>query len=172
MRRVSLVVLAILVLLVSVPYLSAQESEGDKASPKLEGNTIVGKVIKKGGQEKILRDTSNVGPGSTLEYKMEYKNIGDAPAYNPTLVNRIPQGTVYLQDSEESDAQFEVKFSADSGKTYSKKPMRKIKNKEGEIVSQKPIPPKEFTHIKWRIDGKIEVEEEVTFKYRVKVLKK
>lgn len=172
MNQVISVVLAVLLVMISIPSLVAQEAEGDKPSPKLVGNTIVGRVIKEEGEEKVIKDTSDIGPGSVLEYKMKYRNVGDAPAYNPALVNQIPKEAIYLKGSEQSETEFEIKFSADNGKTYSKKPMRKIKNKEGEIVTKKPIPPKEFTHIKWEINEKIEVGKGVSFKYRVRILKK
>lgn len=105
------------------------------------------------GREKVQRvPASDIGPGETIIYTIDYKNAGDEPATNVVVDNPIAAETSFVPGSATGEGA-QIVFSIDGGKTYNKPPQLTyevpgLDGKPEKVVAT----PDEYTHIRWIIE--------------------
>ena len=123
------------------------------AAPKVELSISVEKsiVVEENG-EKVTKQVAatEVTPGETLTYTINYVNSGDESATNVAIVDPFPEGSSYITGSASMTG--ELTFSIDNGKTYKKPSLLTytVKNSSG-AQEQKVASPEEYTHVRWLI---------------------
>ncbi len=103
-------------------------------------------------------------PGDTLRYIITASNVGDDEMREPTIVDPIPPGVVYVPQSVTGDPAV-ITFSLDQGNYFQEwPPVKLVTDENGEVV-EKPAPVEDITHIRWEIQDILAPGEsrEVTF---------
>ena len=106
-------------------------------------------VVENGKQVKKRVAAVDQASGEVIIYTISYRNEGKEAATNVVLDNKIPDGTVYVNDSSKA-AGAETLFSVDNGKTY-KQPASltyEITDKDGKKQQVKATP-EQYTDIRW-----------------------
>ncbi len=160
----SLCLAGVLVLLAAASW--AQQA------PKLDLKTTVEKEVRvqRGGQWVTERSpVEKTSPGDLLVYTITYQNAGTTDAVDAVIVNPIPRGVVYRPDTAEGqDA--EITFSIDNSRTWHKPPIMVPVKKPDGTVEMRPVPPEQYTHIRWIVKRPIPPGQsgQVSFKSTVK----
>jgi uncharacterized repeat protein (TIGR01451 family) len=112
---------------------------------------------------------ATVMPGDILRFNINGINRGNGPARNLVLAQPIPKGTVYVANSAKLlEATAEVQFSIDDGKTFSRQPMVKVRQPNGQMVDQ-PAPIESYTHLQLRVPQPLAPNATVRGEYQLKV---
>ncbi len=112
---------------------------------------------------------ASVMPGDLLRFNINGINRGNGPARNLVLAQPSPKGTVYIANSAKLlDSNAEVQFSIDSGKTFSRQPMVKVRQPNGQMVDQ-PASIESYTHLQLRVPQPLAPNATVRGEYQVKV---
>ncbi len=123
-----------------------------KPNVKIKIEALKQVVVEENGKKVVKRvPAKEAKPGDTVIFQLHYHNEGDEPAINAILVDPIPMETMYIEGSA-FGAGSQITFSADDGKTFDvpEKLVRKKKKADGSIEVT-PIPPRFYTHIRWKI---------------------
>lgn len=141
-------------------------------APKLDLKSTVEKEVQvqRGGHWVVERSpVERTHSGDLLVYTIAYQNLGQIEAVDAAIVNPIPQDVVYHPDTAEGqDA--DITFSIDHSRSWRKPPiMMPVKKPDG-TVELKPVPPKQYTHIRWVINKPVPPGQSgrVSFKATVK----
>ena len=106
------------------------------------------KEVDKKGKEVVRRiEPVNVTPGDTVVYAINFKNSGQKAAENAGISIPIPSSLTYIDGSVEASG-YAVKFSVDSGKSYSKQNQLYVIDKDGNKVLAQAS---DYTHIHWLV---------------------
>jgi uncharacterized repeat protein (TIGR01451 family) len=114
------------------------------------------------------RRDSTVRPGDVLRYTLTFVNQTAGAIRNVQLRNELPSGLVLVAGTvkaSRSDAQAE--YSADGGKTYSATPTEEVVV-DGKTV-RRPVPPAQYTHVRWTVNGAVAPQATVTAEYDTRV---
>jgi uncharacterized repeat protein (TIGR01451 family) len=126
------------------------------------------------GAEKIswnsLPSNSQVIPGSVLRYVVTAKNNTSRNMRNLSVTQPIPDGMVYVLPSATSlnTSDSKLEFSIDSGKTFSTKPIIRVRNRDGKI-EERPAPADAYTHVRWNFGETLQANSNVMVSYQVRV---
>jgi len=158
-----------LVCAVCILVISAVASPAFGQAPSLSGEMEARKIIVDEDNREIAVPAENVYPHDTVEYTLKYRNSGNAAASGVNLVGPVPAGTVYLDQTATDIEDIRPVFSIDDGKTYHEAPVTYIVVDENGQEQEKVATPDMITHVKWVMNGILEVGEEVSVSYRVQV---
>ena len=141
-------ILAVVIVILASPTLaySAAEVTIDTVTEKMEV------IDAKGVQLTRFVESSNVTPGDTLRFTLQFKNTGDATAENVVLDNPLPPNSLYIADSATSYLNSTPKFSIDDGLTFSAASALTYQAKNPDGSSETVVaPPQKYTHIRWQL---------------------
>ncbi len=115
-----------------------------------------------------LAPMDNIKSGDILVYTVMYHNTGKSVARDVTVVDPVPENTVYLPGSA-AGKDAKILFSINGGATFVEPPvLRKSLDAAGKEILQ-PAPPELFTHIKWIIKTPVPSNATGTVTFKVKV---
>jgi uncharacterized repeat protein (TIGR01451 family) len=126
------------------------------------------------GNEKIswnqLPPSSQVIPGSILRYTVTAENNTSRNMRNLAVTQPVPDGMVYIMQSatKASAANASVDFSIDGGKSFSPKPVVRVRGRDGKI-EERTAPTDAYTHVRWNFGETLPASSKVQVSYQVKV---
>jgi len=109
-------------------------------------------VVEENGQKVTkLVEANDVVPSDVLIYQLNYQNVGDEPAVGATLVNPVPDNTMYVDGSAFGPGS-DIDFSIDGGKHYKRASLLtyEVKLVDG-TVEKRTASPEQYTHIRWTV---------------------
>ena len=166
MKKTALITAVALIVFI-LPVL-AKAVQGE---PKLTLTMDVKKEVKvkKGTVEIIEYQTAKAtARDDVLLYAITYKNEGKAELKDASIMDAVPDGTVYILESA-AGKYAEAVFSIDGGRTFQKPPaVYLVRNPDGTIV-QKPAPAEMYTHVKWIVKKFVLPGESGIVQFKVKV---
>lgn len=139
-----------------------------KLNLRAEKQVITTESGRKQTSWQALKDGATVNPGDVLRYSLSGRNEGMAPARNLVLNQPIPRQMTYVLGSVQAPSGTKVSFSIDGGRTYSEKPMVKVKQADGKVVEQ-PAPAEAYTHVRWVLGSEVAAKAMVNVSYEVRV---
>ena len=123
---------------------------------------------KDGKKTVLLEPMDRIGTGDVLVYTVTYRNSGKSVARDVTVVNPIPQHTVYIPESA-AGRDTKILFSINGGATYLEPPvLYKSRDNAGKEIVQ-PATPEMYTHIKWIVQTPVNPNAKGTTTFKVKV---
>lgn len=110
-----------------------------------------------------------VESGDVIVYTIAYVNEGVTEATDASVIDPIPEGTVYVIGSAGGENTV-VSFSVDGGRSYVTPPVVTYVEKSGGTREAVPVPPEKYTHVKWLFTEPVQPGQagSVTFKVHVK----
>lgn len=115
-----------------------------------------------------VRRDSTARPGDVLRYTLTFVNATPRALRNVQLANPLPKGLELVAGTvtaSRPDAQAE--YSADGGKTFSATPTVEVVV-DGKTV-RRPVPPAQYTHVRWIVNGSVAPQAIVTAEYETRV---
>ena len=141
-----------------------------KSAPKLELKMSMEKEVKtlKEGKEVVERmPADKVGPGDVAVYTITYTNTGAGEAKDASIVDPVPEGTVYVLGSAEGkDAK--ITCSIDGGKSFHAEPVKQVVKKADGSKAEKDAEPSMYSQIMWVVK-KVMPGKSGTVSFKVKV---
>jgi uncharacterized repeat protein (TIGR01451 family) len=160
MRRSLTAAILVIVLAASAAY-----GQG----PNLVGGMEARKIVLDEDNREIAVPADQVFPLDTIEYTLTYRNAGSSSAAGINLIGPIPQGTMYLEKTATEIENIHPLFSIDGGKSFQEAPVTyTVVNDEG-LEEMREATPDMITHVRWTMDGGLDVGQEVVVSYRVQV---
>ena len=156
---------AVLLLVVVLATASPAFGQG----PNLTGEMEANKIVHDENNREIAVPAENVYPHDTVEYILKYRNSGNAAASGVNLVGPVPAGTVYLEQTATDADGFHPWFSIDGGKTYHEYPVTYVFVDENGQEEERVATPDMISHVRWTMDGTLNVGQQVSVSYRVQV---
>ncbi len=129
---------------------------------------LISGTVERGSQTLSVEKVEAVKAGEILDWKISSVNEGNASAQNYRVVGQIPKGTVFVADSARSEANGQISYSIDGGKTFSAQPLIEEKQADGS-VKRVPAPAAMFTQLRFDFANELAVKSEVNAAYRVRV---
>lgn len=117
----------------------------------------------------VARSDSAARPGDVLRYTLSFANSTERPLGNVQLSNPLPSGLELVAGTvraSRGDAQAD--YSADGGKTFSQQPTTEVVV-DGKTV-RRPVPPAQYTHVRWTVNGAVAPGATVTAEYETRVI--
>ena len=153
-------------LVVALPLYAATATY---ANAPVQG-TMAAFVVETEKEKEKLVAAKDVEPNQIVEYQLTYTNKGAADISGLKVVGPVPEGTVYLSNSANSQQVASLRVSIDGGETFEPEPVKRtVVKANGEVVEQ-IVPAEEYTHIQWVPKGAIEADGGKQFySYRVRV---
>ncbi len=117
-----------------------------------------------------LPPSSQVVPGSILRYTVTAENNTNRNMRNLAVTQPVPDGMVYVMQSaiKASAANASVDFSIDGGKSFSPKPLVRVRGRDGK-VEERPAPSDAYTHVRWNFGETLPASSRVQVSYQVRV---
>jgi uncharacterized repeat protein (TIGR01451 family) len=136
-----------------MPFLVATELavRAQEQQPKVTLNLIEEKevkVLKEGKWIEEKMPVEKVNNQDTLVYTITYVNKGKTGAKDISIVDPIPEGTVYLPESAVGKGS-EITYSIDGGKRYQPQPVKYVITKPDGTQEEKIASADMYTNIKW-----------------------
>jgi uncharacterized repeat protein (TIGR01451 family) len=116
---------------------------------------LIGVILEKDANGKPIAvpiESAEPKPGEAIRYTIVASNTSGEIAKKFSSAGRIPNGTQYQPGSSTIPAPGHVEFSIDDGKTWSEKPLARVKQADG-TTALRPADPASYTNIRW-ISGK------------------
>lgn len=149
--------------------LAAVSASAFGQGPSLAGTMEARKIVMGAENREVAVSAEKVYPQDKIEYKLRYKNVGDASADGVSLVGPVPAGTRYLDDSATKNEAARPLFSIDGGKSFNEAPVTYVVVNEKGVEERKVATPDMYTHVMWNVASVLEVGSEVCVSYRVQV---
>ncbi len=119
-----------------------------RAAEAIEVTTTVQKevVVEKddGSKETQLIAADSVVPGQRVVYTISFRNVGNEPAGNVVITNRIAETLTYVAGSA-AGRDLEVEFSVDGGASFA--PAGELAVVDNGI--ERPATNLDYTHVRW-----------------------
>lgn len=123
--------------------------------------------INKEGKE-VRKPADTVYPKDKIEYELTYTNVSDDQLNGLVITGPIPENTVYIGSTNNSDVDAQFVVSVDGGKTFESEPVKREVMKDGKKV-EVIIPPEKYTAVRWIPKVPINAQEKQIFTYRIEV---
>ena len=124
-------------------------------------------VIAQGQDGKeTVQPAQEVEPGQTIEYRLDYTNVGQTALKGIAITGPIPDATHYLGETANTQAASDFTVSIDGGKTFEGEPVKRMVENEQGKKDEKVIPPSEYTHVRWIMKQPLPAGETKSFSYR------
>jgi uncharacterized repeat protein (TIGR01451 family) len=122
------------------------------------------------GREVVTREQVDiVRPGDVLVYTVRAENQGAGPAIGARIKDPIPEGTVLIVDSVETEAGV-PSASLDGGKTWQAFPATVTRRGENGRDEEVPAPPAAYTDLRWQLLDPMNPGQAKSFEFKVRVL--
>ena len=155
-------------LFVLLGAVATSASSQDAAQGHLLVKTVVQKeevVISESGEERVeLVDAKTVVPGDEVIYTVTFQNISDEAAENVVITNPIAGDLVYVEGSAFGPGS-SVLFSVDGGNVFAA--ASELSVTEDGVT--RPAEPRDFTHIRWQMQGDIPAGTQGVARFRAKL---
>ncbi|OIP72180.1 MAG: hypothetical protein AUK48_11460 [Oscillatoriales cyanobacterium CG2_30_44_21] len=117
-----------------------------------------------------LPSNPKVVPGSVLRYTVTAENTTNRNMQNLSVTQPVPGGMVYvIQSATKASADnASVDFSIDGGKSFSPKPVVRVRGRDGKVV-ERPAPPEAYTHVRWNFGETLSANSRTQVSYQVRV---
>jgi uncharacterized repeat protein (TIGR01451 family) len=159
-KRVSVVTALVLSLLVPVVAVATGGA--------LTGSIEAFRVITTDDGEDFL-PADKASPNDVIEYRLTYRNTGEAPVQNIFITDPIPAGTVYVGASAAPPANGRVQFSIDNGDSYHAWPIVIKRTAPDGSEAQTEATPDMVTHIRWLLADTFKPDGAITVSYRATI---
>lgn len=117
--------------------------------------------------KEVLEPAKALKPGEVIEYQITYENSDAAKLVSDLKINApVPPGTHYVDGSAKSGTKAELRFSADSGKTWGKAP---LKHKRDDGKGEEEVPPSQYSNLQWLSQEPLKQGHSQKYSYRVRV---
>ena len=148
----------------------AQNAPGNAPTLKLKIDMQKEVMVEKDGKtvpDFVAADQSI--RNDVLRFMITYTNTGAQEATGASVVDPIPQGTVFLSGSA-TGQDTEILYSFDGGKNFKAPPLKYTETKPDGTTVEKEVPPEMVTHLKWEIKKALPAGQsgQVSFKVKVK----
>ena len=125
------------------------------------------RVTKAADGKEVLEPAKALKPGEVIEYQITYENADAAKPVSDLKINApVPAGTQYVDGSAKTDASADLRFSADSGKTWAKAP---LKRKRADGKGEEDVPPSQYSNLQWQSQEPLKQGHSQKYSYRVRV---
>ncbi len=142
------------------------------AAPRVEVDVSVQKEVvvqAPDGTRSVERRPVDVArPGDILVYTLRARNAGDGPALGTTLDDPLPEGTVLVPESVESDGPA-IHASLDGGKSWGPYPVFLERTGAGGRLERTPAPPDSYTHLRWVLSEPLGPGEDTNVSFKVRI---
>jgi len=105
-------------------------------------------TVDKNGKEKITK-TSQVQPGQVMEFELVFTNNGETNVSGVQVVDPIPENTLFIGESHNSDVTANFEVSIDGGQSFESEPVIRIETQLDGSQKEVVIPPEQYTHVRW-----------------------
>jgi len=132
---------------------------------------LAGVLLEKDASGKITAqpvESAAAKSGDAIRYTITAANTSGEVAKKFVSEGRIPNGTQYEPGSSTIAAPGHIEFSLDHGKTWSAKPMVRVKQPDGSMAL-KPADPTAYTNIRWVSGKDLAAHTSVSYTYLVLV---
>ena len=165
-KKLCMFIFIISLILYTSAVVAADEKPDLKLNISVEKQVVVeDKDGKKTVEWQQVKDTN---PEDTLKYTIHYINEGKSEARSAVIVDPVPTGTVYIDNSAEGKDSG-ITFSLD-GKTFEAPPMLTYSVKQTDGTETKHVAtPAMYTHIKWKLSKPVPQGSSGTVSFMVKV---
>ena len=120
------------------------------AAPTLELRLMkIGTVTENGKVKELLTPATTVKPGDLLLQRAVLTS--EKALISGHIVLPVPKNTHYLAGSAQNVTGLVTDFSADGGKTFSELPMKTVKVEGSTQTKLVPVPPVEYTTVRWTV---------------------
>lgn len=116
--------------------------------------------------KEILETASEVEPGQTVEYAINYENAGDSVLNDIVVTGPVPSFTSYIAQSAYTAANASLQVSIDGGKKFESEPVKRMVTDASGKTVEKIIPPSQYTHVRWSMKQPLTAGESQQFAYR------
>lgn len=154
--------------LIAILLLAAGPVLGASDEPLVSRMEVLRVLEADDGSERT-EPASEALPGDVLEYRLSYENRSDAPLRALVITGPVPANTDYVDDSGATRVASEFVVSIDGGASYEPEPVVRERTLADGSVEEYVVPPREYTHVRWRSGTPIAPEEIQNFRYRVTV---
>lgn len=131
---------------------------------KVQMSATVNREGKKVQADKV----ESVNSGEIIDWNINSSNSGNASARNYKIVGQIPTGTTFVLGSARSEADANVTYSIDGGKTFSAQPVVEEKQEDGS-VKQVAAPVAMYTQVRFEYSSELAADSSSNASYRVRV---
>ncbi|HOO56173.1 MAG TPA: hypothetical protein PLN69_05070 [bacterium] len=162
-------VVAAISFLILLSAVTALAQKQEKPDIRLNISILKEISVTENGKETVkLVEAEETSVGDILVFAIEYSNEGNAVAVEPTIVDPVPQDTVYILGSAAGE-NAAITFSIDGGKTYSESPITYRATTAGGDPVEVEAPAEMYSHIKWLIHETVKPGQTGELSFRVTV---
>jgi len=105
-------------------------------------------TVDENGSEKVTK-TDRVEPGQVMEFELVFTNHGDTSVSGIQVVDPIPENTIFIGESHNSDVQANFQVSIDGGEFFESEPVIRIETQADGSQKEVVIPAEQYTHVRW-----------------------
>lgn len=127
---------------------SALAQQAQPPSPIVTSLSALIVGVNAAGQE-TLTPSVEAAPGDVIEYRLVATNVSTNSLQGVVVSSPIPASLRYVADSASAPTGQNIEVSIDSGETWEREPVRRLRqNAEGQMV-QVIVPASEYTNLRW-----------------------
>jgi len=136
---------------------------GDAVSSRMDAY----RVTQSADGKESLEPAKSLKPGEVIEYQITYENSDAARPVKDLKINApVPAGTVFVDGSAKSSMPAQLRFSADSGKTWGPAP---LKRKSADGKGEEDVPASQYSNLQWLSQEPLKQGHSQKYSYRVRV---
>lgn len=108
-------------------------------------------------------------PGTVIEYRLSYENVGDDTLNGLVVSGPVPKGARYISGSSTTSTVHDFQVSVDGGATWHSEPLlRTIEGDDGRERTD-VVPASEYTGVRWVTQQPLLAQSSQEYRYRVRV---
>jgi len=134
-----------LVVFVLVLFLAGISHAAAPVSGEIQAYLV---TVDKNGEEKVTK-TDQVEPGQVMEFELVFTNNGETSVSGIQVVDPIPENTLFIGESHNSDVQANFEVSIDGGQSFEAEPVIRIETQLDGTQKEVVIPAEQYTHVRW-----------------------